>query len=124
MAFVARRPLRLTGLDGVMYTVQPGEQVPGFETWSYPVRQAHLDQESVINTAPEGRVLSTVGGRLHLAAAATDPVAIDEALPKDVMDAVLDNADAQLLPCPHCDHEGFSSKNSLIKHVKRKHQEA
>lgn len=120
MRYRANRPLRVTGQDGAVYSLLPGDEVPGFAQWEAAIRMAHLRQESVVDLEA-GTRLSTEGGRLHLE--------VYGRLPEDRIDVPGPEVEPEvlvgstLLPCPLCDHKGFSSKNSLAKHMGRKHAE-
>jgi len=112
--YIALRKLTYVGGDGSKYAVLPGEGVPDFESWSAAVKHAHLHSRAVADRGgltPEivdGRMRMTVYGKVS-DAPAKEPEAVREYVQK------------KIYTCPHCDHPGFSIKNSLDKHIDRKH---
>lgn len=113
MRYVALRKLTYVGQDGSTYAVLPGEGVPGFESWSAAVKHAHLHSRAVADRGhltPEivdGQMRMTVYGKV-------DDANADDAHAKEPVHK-------KVYMCPHCDHPGFSIKNSLDKHIDRKH---
>jgi len=118
MRYIALRKLTYVGQDGATYAVLPGEAVPGFESWSSAVKHAHLitkmveDRHSLNPAIIDGQMRMTVYGKIS-----DGPKGPDAALEQPKTEA----APQKLHLCPHCDHPGFGIKNSLQKHIDRKH---
>lgn len=125
MRYRATRPFAFTGEDGQRMVIPPGEGVPGFERMPSGVRLCHLRIGSVVDT--EALSITMQGGQMvmqRMNAAlypktATAPVAAEPVLTAPA--AAIEGPTLDLHLCEHCDHKGFGNKDSLRKHVARKH---
>jgi len=121
MRYVAMRKLTFTGQDGATYSVLPGEAVPGFEDWAAAIKHAHLTLHSVADT--EGALQPTVGdGCIQMAIYGPTNTKQDQVASEAIGPEVprVEPLSAHYY-CPDCDHPGFVNKNSLAKHLARKH---
>lgn len=122
MRYQATRPFTFTGEDGLQRVIPPGEGVPGFEKMSSGVRLCHLRMGSVVDTEAlnvgisGGQILMQRMHSLTAPKAAPAPTVAAEPVAAAVEGPTLD-----LHLCEQCDHKGFSNKDSLRKHMARKH---
>ena len=120
MPAIALRDLSIAGPDGQIYALLPGDDVPGYDAWQCAIKRALREQEHVRDLDDESLVLSSEGGRLHLAvfgAVKTAPV-IKDVAPQDREGEPLDG----LYPCRWCNHS-YQTRGGLHKHSVKKHPE-